>query len=123
MLQRVISGGQTGVDQAALRAAKAAGLETGGWMPLGWLTEECPRPEFGELYRHDRVRRAGLPDAHLGERPGLGCAPLCYRIPGRSGHGGDGDDPEGAGALPPAIALGGGRGHAARPGSGLDLPA
>jgi hypothetical protein len=36
--------------QAALRAAKAAGLETGGWMPRGWLTEECPRPEFGELF-------------------------------------------------------------------------
>jgi len=30
-LQRVISGGQTGVDQAALFAAEAAGLSTGGW--------------------------------------------------------------------------------------------
>lgn len=30
---KVISGGQTGVDQAALSAAKEAGLLTGGWMP------------------------------------------------------------------------------------------
>jgi Circularly permutated YpsA SLOG family len=37
-LIKVISGGQTGVDQAALFAAKAAGLETGGWAPGGWRT-------------------------------------------------------------------------------------
>jgi hypothetical protein len=41
---RVISGGQTGVDQAALRAAKACGIETGGWVPRGWLTEDGPAP-------------------------------------------------------------------------------
>jgi len=51
MLERVISGGQTGADQAGWRAAAAAaGIPTGGWMPLGWLTEEGPRPEFAELY-------------------------------------------------------------------------
>lgn len=32
-LKKVISGGQTGVDQAALRAAEASGLEIGGWCP------------------------------------------------------------------------------------------
>jgi hypothetical protein len=42
MLERVISGGQTGVDQAALRVAKAIGLATGGWAPLGWETEDGP---------------------------------------------------------------------------------
>lgn len=35
---KVISGGQTGVDQAALRAAKAHQLETGGWAPRGYRT-------------------------------------------------------------------------------------
>lgn len=52
MLTKVISGGQTGVDQAALRAAKAAGLATGGWAPEGWLTEDGPAPwlaDFGIL--------------------------------------------------------------------------
>src|SRR3954468_15967071 len=43
-LRRVVSGGQTGADQAGLRAAKAAGIETGGWAPLGWETEEGPAP-------------------------------------------------------------------------------
>jgi hypothetical protein len=33
MLSRVISGGQNGVDQAALRAARTCGIETGGWLP------------------------------------------------------------------------------------------
>jgi hypothetical protein len=50
MIQRVISGGQTGADQAGWRAARACGLKTGGWMPKGWLTEDGPRPEFAELY-------------------------------------------------------------------------
>lgn len=44
MLERIVSGGQTGADQAALRAARAAGLPTGGWAPRGWLTEEGPAP-------------------------------------------------------------------------------
>lgn len=47
---KVITGGQTGVDQGAWRAAKAAGLETGGWMPKGFKTEDGPRPEFAALY-------------------------------------------------------------------------
>jgi hypothetical protein len=49
-LRRVISGGQTGADQAGLRAAKAAGYATGGMMAKGFRTEEGPRPEFRELY-------------------------------------------------------------------------
>lgn len=47
---KVISGGQTGADQAGWRAAKRCGLETGGWMPKGFLTEAGPRPEFAEMY-------------------------------------------------------------------------
>lgn len=58
MLRRVISSGQTGVEQAALRAAKAAGLETGGCMRNGWLTEDGPRPdlavEFGLVVSRSR---------------------------------------------------------------------
>ena len=49
-LKKVISGGQTGVDFAALRAARDAGLETGGSVPQGFLTEIGPAPllrEFG----------------------------------------------------------------------------
>jgi hypothetical protein len=50
MLEKVISGGQTGADQAGWRAARAAGIPTGGWMPKGFLTEAGPRPEFGEAF-------------------------------------------------------------------------
>jgi hypothetical protein len=44
MLKKIVSGGQTGADQAGLRAAKAAGIETGGWAPHGWTTEKGPAP-------------------------------------------------------------------------------
>ncbi len=49
MLERVISGGQTGVDQAALRAATAAGIPTGGTAPKGWATEEGPAPWLADF--------------------------------------------------------------------------
>jgi len=38
MIEKVISGGQIGVDQAGLRAAKLCGIPTGGWAPKGYLT-------------------------------------------------------------------------------------
>jgi hypothetical protein len=51
MIIKVISGGQTGVDQAGWRAAKRYGIATGGWMPKGFLTEMGVRsPEFADLY-------------------------------------------------------------------------
>lgn len=50
MTERIISGGQSGADQSGWRAAKAAGIPTGGWMPAGFRTEDGPRPEFAELY-------------------------------------------------------------------------
>lgn len=43
-LMKVVSGGQTGADQAALVAARLAGIETGGWAPKDWLTEDGPMP-------------------------------------------------------------------------------
>ena len=49
MFERIITGGQTGADQGAWRAAKAAGLPTGGTLPAGFMTEAGPRPEFVEL--------------------------------------------------------------------------
>jgi hypothetical protein len=38
-IELVISGGQSGVDQAGLRAARTAGIMTGGTAPRGWLAE------------------------------------------------------------------------------------
>ena len=50
MLEKVISGGQTGADQAGWREAAACGIPTGGALPRGFLTEAGPRPDFSELY-------------------------------------------------------------------------
>jgi hypothetical protein len=49
-LERVISGGQTGADRAALAAARELGIPTGGWMPKGFRAHDGPRPEFATLY-------------------------------------------------------------------------
>ena len=39
MSMKIISGGQTGADRAALEAAKDVGIETGGHAPKNYLTE------------------------------------------------------------------------------------
>lgn len=60
-LRRIISGGQTGADQAGLRAAKALGIATGGMMPKGWRTEAGPRPEFKDLYGLEESKFSSYP--------------------------------------------------------------
>ncbi len=45
MIVKIISGGQTGVDRAALDAAIRLGIPHGGWIPKGRLTEEGPLPD------------------------------------------------------------------------------
>ena len=45
MIERIISGGQTGDDRAALDAAINVGLPHGGWIPKNRLTEDGPLPE------------------------------------------------------------------------------
>jgi hypothetical protein len=39
---KVVSGGQTGVDRAALDAARALGMPCGGWCPRGRRAEDGP---------------------------------------------------------------------------------
>jgi hypothetical protein len=41
-LRKIISGGQTGVDRAALDVALALGLPHGGWCPRGRRAEDGP---------------------------------------------------------------------------------
>ena len=41
---KIVSGGQTGVDQGALAAALEAGTACGGWCPEGRRSEEGPIP-------------------------------------------------------------------------------
>lgn len=43
-LERIVSGGQTGADQAALDVAIELGIPHGGWVPKGRKTECGPLP-------------------------------------------------------------------------------
>lgn len=56
MIERVVSGGQTGVDRAALDAAMEAGLACGGWCPLGRRAEDGPIPDRYPLTETDSAR-------------------------------------------------------------------
>ncbi len=60
-LAKVISGGQTGVDQAALRAAQASGLAIGGWCPPGRESEAGPIPECFPLRETPAERSPDAP--------------------------------------------------------------
>jgi hypothetical protein len=45
MLMKIVSGGQTGVDRAALDAGLACGIPVGGWCPAGRRAEDGIIPD------------------------------------------------------------------------------
>ena len=47
--QRIVSGGQTGIDRSGLEAAIALGIGHGGWCPKGRLSEDGSIPSRYEL--------------------------------------------------------------------------
>jgi hypothetical protein len=49
MIKKIISGGQTGADQAALDAALKLDIPHGGWIPKGKITENGPLPDKYQL--------------------------------------------------------------------------
>jgi len=49
MINKIISGGQTGVDRAALDVAIKLAIPHGGWIPQGRLTEDGPLPPEYQL--------------------------------------------------------------------------
>ncbi len=59
MIQKIISGGQTGVDQGALDAAISCGIEYGGWLPAGRKTENGP---LSQKYRLKELGSASYPE-------------------------------------------------------------
>jgi len=63
MLEKIVSGGQTGADRAALDFALKFNIDHGGWVPRGRRTEAGPLPlryelcETGTTDYRDRTRR------------------------------------------------------------------
>lgn len=58
-LEKIISGGQTGVDRGALDAALGCGFRCGGWCPRGRRAEDGPIPE---RYPLTELEGSGYPE-------------------------------------------------------------
>lgn len=96
VVRKIVSGGQTGVDRAALDVALELGLETGGWIPLGRRAEDGRVPgRYDALRECDSAsyetrteRNVRDSDATLILAPGTprGGTALTARIAGRLGR-------------------------------------
>jgi hypothetical protein len=62
---KIVSGGQSGVDRAALDAAIEAGIAYEGWCPKGGWAEDMPEPP-GVLARYPHLRET--PEVSPGQR-------------------------------------------------------
>ena len=62
---KIVSGGQTGVDRAALDVAIGRGIAYGGWCSKGGLAEDMPNPP-GLLSRYPGLRET--PEADPSQR-------------------------------------------------------
>jgi len=61
----IISGGQTGADQAALDAAIDLGLQHGGWIPKGRKTESGPLPTRYQLKEHQSAQYRARTESNI----------------------------------------------------------
>lgn len=61
-LLKIISGGQTGVDRAALRVAMSLKIEHGGWCPPGRESEDGPIDEKFQLKETPQERSNKAPE-------------------------------------------------------------
>ncbi len=64
-IKRIRTGGQTGVDRAALDTARKYGVEICGWCPKGGWAEDCPSPP-GLLAEYPELRET--PSAGTSQR-------------------------------------------------------
>ncbi|RYF77522.1 MAG: hypothetical protein EOO39_03755 [Cytophagaceae bacterium] len=64
-LERIISGGQTGIDQLCLEIARSLGIPAGGVAPKGYLTEAGPNSSLREWYGLTEHESANYPPRTL----------------------------------------------------------
>lgn len=67
---RVVSGGQTGVDRAALDVAIALGIAHGGWCPRGRRAEDGVIPDRYALVEHASAEYAARTEANVVDADG-----------------------------------------------------
>jgi len=60
-LTKVISGGQNGVDQAGLHAARIVGIPTGGHAPRGFKTLDGPNLALRDTFGLEETLESGYP--------------------------------------------------------------
>src|SRR5215470_9745293 len=65
--RRVVSGGQTGVDRAALDVAIALGIPHGGWCPLGRRAEDGAIPARYAVVEHASPDYAARTEANVAD--------------------------------------------------------
>ena len=83
MVTKIISGGQTGVDRAALDAAIECGVSIGGWCPRGRRAEDGP---IGDRYPLSETPDAGYDQrTHWNVRDSDGTLVLLMDTPAAGG--------------------------------------
>ncbi|HUG91385.1 MAG TPA: putative molybdenum carrier protein [Planctomycetaceae bacterium] len=70
LLEQIISGGQTGVDRAALDVALELGIPCGGWCPRGRKAEDGPIPDRYPLAETPTARYAERTERNVSESDG-----------------------------------------------------
>jgi hypothetical protein len=68
--RRIVSGGQTGVDRAALEVAVALGIPHGGWCPRGRRAEDGTVPARFALSEHASPDYAARTEANVVDSDG-----------------------------------------------------
>ena len=73
---------------AVVARAQAYGIPRGGAMPLGFVTEDGPRPDYAELYGAVELPTPSYPERTRGNVAGLGRRDDLVRRPVHTrGHG------------------------------------
>lgn len=89
-IAKIVSGGQTGADRAALDVAIELGLPYSGWCPAGGWAEDLPDPP-GVLAPYPRLRETPSDDPSVRTRLNVrdSDATLVVRAPGKYSPGSD----------------------------------